>query len=144
MYRSIGLRRWLSISFCCYLQVLECLSPQQVRQPSLSSGLTSVAYLPSTFAMYGVTLAHAFSFKHPSKVRTIQMFTTIGITSIFSWPFAAITAFVLFAQDVVQMEWTKSQFREFIKALTVAGAYVASFLVISLFAVLTLGSYDCS
>lgn len=131
MYRNIGLQRWPSILFCFYLQMQECLSRQRVCYHSLISWLISIAYLPSTFAMYGVTLSHAFSFKPPSKLRTIQMFTAIGITSIFSWPFAAVTACVLFAHDVLEMKWTKTKLREFIEALTIAGAYVASFLVIS-------------
>jgi hypothetical protein len=92
--------------------------------------------------MYGVTLAHAFSFKPSSKLRSIQMFSTIGITSIFSWPFALVLASVLFIHDVVQVDWNKARILEFVQTLIEAGARVVSFLVIPLYGCIQLLGFD--
>jgi len=91
--------------------------------------ILSIAYLPSTFAMYGVTLAHALSIKPPSKSRTIQVFSTIGITAILSWPFAIVLATVLAIQDLAQLEWSKTKIRDFNKAVFLAIVLVLLVLV---------------
>jgi hypothetical protein len=61
------------------------------------------------------------------------MFSTIGITSIFSWPFALVLACVLFIHDVVQIDWSKARILEFIHTLIEAGARIVTFLVIPVY-----------
>ncbi|KAI8587172.1 Alg9-like mannosyltransferase family-domain-containing protein [Geranomyces variabilis] len=48
-----------------------------------------VAFLPSTFAMYAVTLAASYSFDPPGRRRTYAVVSLIGVGSLLGWPFAA-------------------------------------------------------
>ena len=93
----------------------------------------SIAYLPSTFAMYGVTLAHAISLKPASATRTVKVFTTIGVTAIFSWPFAAALASVLALQEIADSEWTRARFLQLFHGIIVAVSLVFLVLVLGLF-----------
>jgi hypothetical protein len=79
--------------------------------------------------MYGVTLAHALSLQPPSRRRTIQVFCTIGITAILSWPFALALACVLFLHDLAQAPRTKGQMYDFLRSIVAAGAIVLLALV---------------
>src|SRR5271156_6546175 len=88
-----------------------------------------VAYLPSTFAMYGVTLAHAISLKPPSRSRTVKMFTTIGITAILSWPFSAALGSVLALQEIADSMCTRDRFLQFSHGVIRAVGIVALVLV---------------
>jgi hypothetical protein len=78
--------------------------------------------------MYGVTMAHAWSLKPASKWRTVQVFTTMGITSILSWPFASALASVLVINDLVQANWNRVKIREL--SLGVFQAVVIVFLIL--------------
>ena len=79
--------------------------------------------------MYGVTLAHALSLKPPSKSRTIQVFSTIGITAILSWPFAIVLVAILAIQGLAQLEWKRSKMRDWSKAVFLAILSVLLMLV---------------
>jgi len=70
--------------------------------------LTSLAYLPSTFAMYGITLSHAFALKPSSQERTIHVFATVGVVSLISWPFALALAFPLAIHDLIEPPLNKA------------------------------------
>ena len=87
------------------------------------------AYLPSTFAMYGVTLAHAVSLKPPSRSRTVKMFTAIGATAILSWPFAAALAPVLALQEIADLKWTRDGFLQLCQGVVSAVGIVNLVLV---------------
>ena len=89
-----------------------------------------LAYLPSTFAMYGTTLAHAIALQPPSRLRTIKMFTTMGVTAILSWPFAAILASVLFLCDIIESERTRARFLQLCHGFIIAVGLVAVALVL--------------
>ena len=93
-------------------------------------GLKNIlAYLPSTFAMYGVTLAHAFSMETPSKRRTIKMFSIIGVTAILSWPFALGLSMTLAIHDIVQKDWSSDRLLELIKGVLSAVGFMLFLLV---------------
>lgn len=79
--------------------------------------------------MYGVTLAHALSLKPPSKSRTIQVFSTIGITAILSWPFAVVLVVILAVQELAQLEWNTTGIRDLSKAVFLAILLVLLVLV---------------
>lgn len=79
--------------------------------------------------MYGVTLAHALSLKPPSKSRTIQVFSTIGITAILSWPFAVVLIAILAIQELAQLEWNKSRIHDSSKAVLLSIFLVLPVLV---------------
>jgi alpha-1,2-mannosyltransferase len=79
--------------------------------------------------MYGVTLAHAISLKPPSRSRTVKMFTTIGITAILSWPFAAALASVLALQEIADLIWTREKSLQLCHGVVSALAIVALVLV---------------
>ncbi|KAI8826582.1 Alg9-like mannosyltransferase family-domain-containing protein [Fimicolochytrium jonesii] len=57
----------------------------------MSTGLfvASTAYLPSTFAMYAVTLATAVSLEKPGRLRTYALVLIYGVGSLLGWPFSA-------------------------------------------------------
>jgi hypothetical protein len=82
--------------------------------------------------MYGVTVAHAFSLQPPSKRRTVLMFTTLGVTTILSWPFAAALAIVLFFHEVLQPRWDSNLLRRLGSSLARAFVIVFTFLVSSI------------
>jgi hypothetical protein len=90
------------------------------------------AYLPSSFAMYGVALAHAFSLQPPSKRRTVLMFTILGVTTILSWPFAAALAIVLFFDELLQPHWDSNLIPRLGNGLAGAFVIVLTFLVSSI------------
>ena len=79
--------------------------------------------------MYGVTLAHAFALQPPSKLRTLKVFSTIGLTAVISWPFAGVLAAVLALHDLVQREWTRSIISELLWGFIHAGVVVLLGLV---------------
>ena len=79
--------------------------------------------------MYGVTFAHALLLKPPCKLRTIQVFSTIGITAILSWPFAIVLVAVLAIQDLAQLEWSATRILDFSKAVFLATVLVLLVLV---------------
>lgn len=83
--------------------------------------------------MYGVTLAHAISLKPASATRTVKVFTTIGVTAIFSWPFAAALASVLALQEIADSEWTRARFLQLFHGIIVAVSLVFLVLVLGLF-----------
>jgi hypothetical protein len=58
--------------------------------------------------MHGITLAHAFALKPSSQKRTIQVFATIGVISLISWPFALALAFPLAIHDLIQPELSQA------------------------------------
>jgi hypothetical protein len=76
-----------------------------------------VAYLPSTFAMYGMTMAHTLALQPPSASRTIQMFSIVGITSVISWPFIVALAPILVMNSLFHIGWNMVKIREFIYAV---------------------------
>ena len=91
--------------------------------------IPSAAYLPSTFAMYGTTLAHAFSLQPQSRTRTVKVVCAVGITAILSWPFASVLVCVLGLQDLVQVQKTKAQLYQLLLAILKAGVILFFFLV---------------
>ena len=62
-------------------------------------------------------MAHALSLKPPSESRTLQVFSTIGITAILSWPFAIVLLAMLAIQELAQLEWNRSRIGESSKAM---------------------------
>jgi len=89
--------------------------------------------------MYGVTLAHAISLEPTSRSRTVKVFTTIGITAIISWPFAAVLASVLALQEIADSQWTRPRLLQFYHGILSAASLVFLVLVrdLSLHDVLT-------
>jgi hypothetical protein len=83
--------------------------------------------------MYGVTLAHALSLKPASGTRTVKVFTSIGITAILSWPFAAALVSVLALQEIADSEWTRARFLQLFHGIIAAVSLVFLLLVLSLF-----------
>jgi hypothetical protein len=79
--------------------------------------------------MYGATLAHSFSLQPQSRTRTIQVFCTIGITAVLSWPFVAVLASVFLLQDILQVLRTGSKIFELGRDLAKAGVMVLLALV---------------
>jgi hypothetical protein len=79
--------------------------------------------------MYGVTLAHAFSLKPPSKSRTFKVFSIIGITAMLSWPFAIVFVAIFAIQEVAQLEWNRTRIRDSSKAVFLAITLVLLVLV---------------
>ena len=86
--------------------------------------------------MYGVTLAHALSLKPPSKSRTVQVFSTIGITAILSWPFAIVLVATFAIQELAQLEWNRTRIRDLSKAV-----FLAIFLVLLLLVCISLSKH---
>jgi alpha-1,2-mannosyltransferase len=79
--------------------------------------------------MFGVTLAHAFALKPSSPARTIQMFSILGFTALFSWPFAAALSTVLLVHDFMQLKWKIPTLYNYAKTCSVTAGIVMSFLV---------------
>jgi len=79
--------------------------------------------------MYGTTLAQAISLRPPSPQRTASVFTTLGITAILSWPFAAVLVIVFAFQDLVQGRLQRQQLVDVFKGALTAIAYVLLALV---------------
>jgi hypothetical protein len=69
------------------------------------------------------------------------MFSTVGITAIFSWPFAAALAIVLLCHDVVQPEWNLRLVRRLSAAIVGSVLLVSSFLVCPYLSVLKSRSF---
>ncbi|KAI9095966.1 putative alpha-1,2-mannosyltransferase [Phlyctochytrium arcticum] len=53
--------------------------------------ISAAAFLPSSFAMYAVTLAAAFSLTKPSRSRTYSVILVTAIGATVGWPFGAAT-----------------------------------------------------
>lgn len=79
--------------------------------------------------MYGTTLAHAMSLRPPSPHRTTLVFTTLGITAIISWPFAAVLAVPYALKEFVQTDLDRKKLVDVIKGAFTAIIYVLSALV---------------
>jgi len=79
--------------------------------------------------MYGTTLAQAVSLLPPSPQRTASVFTTLGVTAILSWPFAAVLVIVFAFQDLVQSRLQRQQLVDVFKGALMAVAYILSALV---------------
>ena len=79
--------------------------------------------------MYGTTLAHALSLRSPSPHRTTCVFTTLGITAVISWPFAAILAVPFAFKELVQTGLDRQKLVDVIKGVFKAIIYVLSALV---------------
>jgi hypothetical protein len=79
--------------------------------------------------MYGTTLAHALSLRPPSPYRTTCVFTTLGITAIISWPFAAVLAVPYALKESVQTDLDRKKLVDVIKGAFMAIIYVLSVLV---------------
>ncbi|KAJ3011655.1 mannosyltransferase, partial [Thoreauomyces humboldtii] len=78
-----------------YEAVLNGVSPVAARYLLVillfSTGMfiASAAYLPSSFAMYTVTLAIAHSFEMPGRSRTYRVVMLVGAGALLGWPFSA-------------------------------------------------------
>jgi len=63
--------------------------------------IASVAYLPSTFAMYTTMIAFAMSFQESSKKRTFFVIFFYALGGLFGWPFSAALVFPFIFEDVL-------------------------------------------
>jgi len=63
--------------------------------------IASVAYLPSTFAMYTTMLAFAISFQESSKKRTFFVIFYYALGGLLGWPFSAVLVFPFIFEDLL-------------------------------------------
>ncbi|TPX34826.1 hypothetical protein SmJEL517_g02557 [Synchytrium microbalum] len=62
--------------------------------------ISSTAYLPSTFAMYCITLAFCHQLRPPSRSRTEWVVWWTGLGALLGWPFAAAVSIPFVIEDV--------------------------------------------
>ncbi|ORX50703.1 hypothetical protein BCR36DRAFT_412200 [Piromyces finnis] len=67
---------------------------------SAGMSISSVAYLPSTFAMYTTMLAFAASFQESSKKRTSYVIFFYALGGLLGWPFSAVLVFPFVFEDI--------------------------------------------
>jgi len=63
--------------------------------------IITIAYLPSTFAMYTTMLAFAASFKESSKKRTSYVIFFYALGGLLGWPFSAVLVFPFVFEDIL-------------------------------------------
>jgi alpha-1,2-mannosyltransferase len=100
----------------------------------------SPAFLPSSFAMYFVTLASAFNMEPPSSrnpIRTLLVTTFFATAAIVGWPFAlalsvpfVLEELFLYAGDIVpaadKSKWMVSRWLRFARSVATAALIFVS------------------
>jgi alpha-1,2-mannosyltransferase len=105
------------------------------------------AFLPSSFAMYFVTLASAFHMEPSSSnnpQRTLLVTVFFAIAAVVGWPFAlalsipfVVEELFLFAGDIVpaadKPKWMISRWQRFARSVAIASLIFVSFIHASTF-----------
>ncbi|TPX64524.1 hypothetical protein SpCBS45565_g05804 [Spizellomyces sp. 'palustris'] len=92
--------------------------------------ISSTAYLPSTFAMYSVTLATAYSLQPPGRLRTYVVVILIGLGALVGWPFSAAIGLPFVMEEVLLSGRPLTRVRRLVEAGLLALVLILGPLII--------------
>ncbi|TPX60331.1 hypothetical protein PhCBS80983_g01858 [Powellomyces hirtus] len=86
--------------------------------------ISSTAYLPSSFAMYAVTLAMAYSFRPLGRPRTYAVVMLIGAGALLGWPFSAAAGLPFVVEELLLSSNALTRLRHMVEAGIVSLAVI--------------------